>query len=572
MVGITKPNGSTVTTVYDDMQRVTSTVEKTAGGVVITGFEYTYDDLSRIVEEKHLDKNWKLCYTYDSLNRVIKRTVKNLSNAVLSEETYSYDAAGNMTDAPDSCFAYDTNNRLTTFNCNCVSYDADGNMRNNGALSFNYDSANRLTSAGGHTYTYNAEDVRIKNLCSDATTTYTYDTNCKLSRMLQKTTNGITTKYVYGLGLIGEEKQGCFKTYHFDCRGSTVAITDANGNITDTFAYDTYGNLTSRTGTSFVIFGYNGRDGVVTDKNGLIYMRARYYLPEMRRFINADIIPGKISNAVTLNRFAYANGNPVSFVDPFGLSVWSWIKDKYNDTKDWVADTYNDAKDAVVDTYNAAKDVVVETYNDAKQAIVDTYNEVTDWAVDTYNDVKERVVNTYNDAKDFVVDKYNDAKDWVDEKIVQPIVYDFNGLVDDLKNYDKKNKDVDKVLKARHFSSYEGKFVLKTAGEYGFSIGAIFVGRTNLSENDVKHEYGHTVQLDNMGLLDYITDVAIPSVTAYNLDKHGKLPYDYYTAPWEAEADVHGSVSRARDKNYPAWTPSDGYYDFWDLVKAILNI
>ena len=39
----------------------------------------------------------------------------------------------------------------------------------------------------------------------------------------------------------------------------------------------------------------------------------------MRRFINADIVAGAISNAVTLNRFAFANGNPVSFVDPFGL-------------------------------------------------------------------------------------------------------------------------------------------------------------------------------------------------------------------------------------------------------------
>ena len=81
-----------------------------------------------------------------------------------------------------------------------------------------------------------------------------------------------------------------------------------------------YDNLISRTGTSFVIFGYNGRDGVVTDDNGLIYMRARYYSPNMKRFVNADIVAGQISNAVTLNRFAYANGNPVSFVDPFGLS------------------------------------------------------------------------------------------------------------------------------------------------------------------------------------------------------------------------------------------------------------
>jgi len=169
--------------------------------------------------------------------------------------------------------------------------------------------------------------VRIRNLCTEEDTTYTYDTNCRLSKLVCKTTNGVVTKYVYGKGLIGEEVGGAFKTYHFDCRGSTIAITDASGNITDTFAYDTYGKLISRTGTSEVIFGYNGRDGVVTDDNGLIYMRARYYSPDMRRFVNADILHGNIADSTTLNRYSYVNGNPVSFVDPFGLS-----KDRGNDT------------------------------------------------------------------------------------------------------------------------------------------------------------------------------------------------------------------------------------------------
>ena len=301
---------------------MTSTVERTAAGAVITGFEYTYDDLSRIIEEKVLANSTKMCYTYDNLSRVTERTVKKLSdNSVVSTETFNYDAAGNVTSAPDSSFQYDTNNRLISFNGNAVSYDLDGNMLSNGSLTCTYDSANRLVSAGGYTYTYNAEDVRIRNLCSDEDTTYTYNTNCKLSQLLTKTTNGVVTKYVYGLGLIGEEASGAFKTYHFDFRGSTVAVTDASGTVTDTFAYDTYGKCIARTGTGDIIFGYNGRDGVVTDTNGLCYMRARYYSPDMRRFINADIIAGKISNAVTLNRYAYANGNPVSNVDPFGFSI-----------------------------------------------------------------------------------------------------------------------------------------------------------------------------------------------------------------------------------------------------------
>ncbi len=161
--------------------------------------------------------------------------------------------------------------------------------------------------------------MRIKNTSGSDVTTYTYDTNSSLSQLLLKTTNGVDTKYVYGLGLIGEEKGGQFKTYHFDYRGSTVAITDANCNVTDTFKYDTYGKLNARTGSSEIIFGYNGRDGVVTDSNGLIYMRARYYSPDMHRFVNADILHGEISDSTSLNRYAYVNGNPVIYTDPTGL-------------------------------------------------------------------------------------------------------------------------------------------------------------------------------------------------------------------------------------------------------------
>ena len=156
-----------------------------------------------------------------------------------------------------------------------------------------------------------------------------------------KTTDGVVTKYVYGRGLIGEEINGVFKTYHFDYRGSTVAITDINGDVTDTFEYDTYGKLINRTGNSDVIFLYNGRDGVVTDSNGLIYMRARYYSSELRRFVNADILAGDITNAVTLNRYAYANGNPVSFVDPRGLSADERNGTSLNSIWLPIANTYN---------------------------------------------------------------------------------------------------------------------------------------------------------------------------------------------------------------------------------------
>ncbi|MEV2908007.1 RHS repeat-associated core domain-containing protein [Paenibacillus larvae] len=81
-----------------------------------------------------------------------------------------------------------------------------------------------------------------------------------------------------------------------------------------------YGELLRKTGDTKQPFLYNGRDGVVTDDNGLYYMRARYYNPDIKRFINRDVLTGSISVGQSLNRYAYVNGNPVSYVDPFGLS------------------------------------------------------------------------------------------------------------------------------------------------------------------------------------------------------------------------------------------------------------
>ena len=67
---------------------------------------------------------------------------------------------------------------------------------------------------------------------------------------------------------------------------------------------------------------------IYTDSNGLYYMRARYYNPDIKLFINQDVVEGNITNSPSLNRYAYCQGNPVSLLDPFGLSPrlsWSTI-------------------------------------------------------------------------------------------------------------------------------------------------------------------------------------------------------------------------------------------------------
>ena len=112
--------------------------------------------------------------------------------------------------------------------------------------------------------------------------------------------------------------------YHFNNIGSTSAVTDMDGTIVHAYSYGTYGELLSgnREGIRFL---YNGRYGVVTDENGLYYMRARYYNVDIKRFINQDVVEGSIATSPSLNQYAYCQGNPVKLTDPFGLSPFtSW--------------------------------------------------------------------------------------------------------------------------------------------------------------------------------------------------------------------------------------------------------
>ncbi len=62
-----------------------------------------------------------------------------------------------------------------------------------------------------------------------------------LSQVLVKEEDRQKTFYVYGLGLIGQESNGEYLTYHFDLRGSTVALTDETGVVTKRFQYLPYG-------------------------------------------------------------------------------------------------------------------------------------------------------------------------------------------------------------------------------------------------------------------------------------------------------------------------------------------
>jgi len=51
---------------------------------------------------------------------------------------------------------------------------------------------------------------------------------------------------------------------------------------------------------------------------GLIYMNARYYLPEVGRFISADTIVPEAENPQSYNRYSYVRNSPLNHIDPTG--------------------------------------------------------------------------------------------------------------------------------------------------------------------------------------------------------------------------------------------------------------
>lgn len=152
-------------------------------------------------------------------------------------------------------------------------------------------------------------------------TKFVINPNAALSQVLMRVRSGVTNYYIHGLGLLYEITETASSTntltYHFDYRGSTVALTDGNGNVTDRIEYSACGMTAYRTGTNDTPFLFNGRYGVQTDANGLLHMRARFYNPYVCRFISSD----PIGFNGGLNFYAYADGNPISQMDPFGLAV-----------------------------------------------------------------------------------------------------------------------------------------------------------------------------------------------------------------------------------------------------------
>mgnify|MGYP003547367073 FL=1 len=128
--------------------------------------------------------------------------------------------------------------------------------------------------------------------------------------------------------------------------------------------------------------------------------------------------------------------------------------------------------------------------------------------------------------------------EWLNNK-VDTILKVVEDIRTDMVNFDIDNQSEQKVLESNYFSYYKGCMVFRTNGDRSGSFGALFITReTNFREHPedmVRHEYGHTLQLKELGVINYTLCIGIPSFFEWGSG-------EYYGKPWEITADAYGKV------------------------------
>jgi len=379
---ITYPDQSQVTNTYDSLDRLTQmndTIGTSSFGYDadgrITSFtdadgftlSYLYDAAGNLTQITYPDST-TVTYGYDAANRLA-----TVTNWLGEQATYVYDGDGRLATSTQfngitTAYTFDAASRLTGMGSVVASYqftlDGNGNRINSaqtepltptystsltgygynaqqnrllsaGALNYAYDNEGQLISFGntGLTFDYNHRLVgigsdtqfsydgrgnRLSATRAGVTTRYIYDPWGNL--IADADSNGVTHKYIYGKGLLAVATSSGRYCYHFNGTGSTVAITDVNQNVVNSYAYDPFGQILGQQETIAQPFKYVGQYGVMAEPNGLYYMRARYYDPNVGRFICEDPL-GFAGGDVNL--FAYVQNDPINKIDPFGLQAGS---------------------------------------------------------------------------------------------------------------------------------------------------------------------------------------------------------------------------------------------------------
>jgi RHS repeat-associated protein len=372
VIKVTYPDSSTVAYEYDDFGRLDRML---SGNDELLSLTYNRDD--SVATKSECNGNSSMVYNYNYRGWAT-RIQANDENGTFLDLRYSYDDIGNViriVDAAGSAgteqYEYDMLGRLTkatgSWGTLRYGYDSMGNrlwMNDGTNRSYSYTTYSKLTSDGTWSYAYdNNGNVVWKNSTAERYH-YTYNSFGQMTSVEKQTYSGnwspLTTiaSYTYdanGARAIVSDDGGMITSVY---QGHDPAYEVANGNVSE-FVYvnsrlelrieggDSYAYISDALGSSrFVLrngvhdaesvtffaltyepFGTvvqsSGFDRMtfaaeVKDSTGLVYLGARYYDPELGRFMALDPLIGTISSSQTLNRYVYCSNSPLIHTDPTG--------------------------------------------------------------------------------------------------------------------------------------------------------------------------------------------------------------------------------------------------------------
>jgi large repetitive protein len=320
---MTLPGGVSQQNSYDAILRLQQILAQDPAGNTLMNYQYTYD-LAGNITGKNTD-NGAYIYSYDAADRLTE-----VDNAVLPDESYTYDAAGNRLTSADISgqWQYNDADQLLEAGSSQYEYDLNGNLTRrsvNGEVQIlHYDFDNRLAEIRREDNTLVAE--------------YGYD---PFGRRLSKTVGGVTTYFYYNdQGLIGEydasgaslqlygyESDGLWGTdpvftrvgaeYHYylnDHLGTPQKLVNISGSVQWSIDYTAFGE-TAIDPLSTISNPLRFPGQYFDQESGLYYNYHRYYDPALGRYISTD--PLGLSGG--LNVYLYANSAPTVYFDNEGL-------------------------------------------------------------------------------------------------------------------------------------------------------------------------------------------------------------------------------------------------------------
>ncbi|MCX4026081.1 tandem-95 repeat protein [Endozoicomonas sp. SM1973] len=323
---VSYPNGNSQVYSYDSLNRLTKLETYNQSGGLLQSYHYTLHPTGRRTQiEEHNGR--ATAYSYDKLYRLTSENITDGGNGNYAAN-YQYDKVGNRTQSVvngvTTQYSYDDNDRLIQQGGIHYSYDANGNTLKEAvdgkATTYRYDAKNKLAAVEKEgksaSYRYNYNGIRIAKTENGVTTNFIVDTNRNYAQVLVESDGTNQINYTYGDDLVSQKRNGTSSYYHYDGLGSTRALSDTTGVITDTYNYEAFGSLLNSTGTTKNNYLFTGEQF----DSGLnqYYLRARYYNQQSGRFTQMDSWMGSKFAPNSLNKYNYTESDPANGVDPSG--------------------------------------------------------------------------------------------------------------------------------------------------------------------------------------------------------------------------------------------------------------